>query len=241
MQKTVNEGNQRNREPEEAETAAEPAPAGTAQAEAPSPEAEVASLKAALEATQAEAERLKDERLRALAEVENTRRRAARDRQDASQYAIAGFARDLLAVADNLQRALQSVTAEARQNDPHLDALMSGVEATERSLLSIFERHGINPIAAEGAPFDPHVHEAMFEIPDSSVAHGTVVQVLEVGYTIHDRTLRPARVGIASGGPRGAPDATPEGGEDKLAFPSGGGYGQGGGAAAPGSRVDERT
>ncbi len=214
---------------------------------------DVAALQAALDAAMAEIAQLKDERLRALAEAENTRRRAARDRQDASQYAISAFARDLLAVADNLERALASVTAEARQADPQLDALMGGVEATERALKTTFERYGITPIAAQGAPFDPHLHEAMFEVADNSVAHGTVVQVLEAGYTIHDRTLRPARVGVARGGPKASAGGGGEAGdagetvgatettEDKLAFGAGRGYGQSGPEHGAGSRVDERS
>ncbi|MCU0837890.1 MAG: nucleotide exchange factor GrpE [Rhodospirillales bacterium] len=222
------------------------AAAGEAAADASAVQ-DVAALRAALEAARGEIAQLKDERLRALAEVENTRRRAARDRQDASQYAISAFARDLLAVADNLERALASVTAETRQADPQLDALMGGIEATERALKTTFERHGITPIAAQGAPFDPHRHEAMFEVPDSSVAHGTVVQVLEAGYTIHDRTLRPARVGVARGGPKagsGGGGEPAEGGEeadDKLAFGAGRGYGQSGHEHGAGSRIDERS
>lgn len=211
-------------------------------AETASPVEDVATLKAQLEAAKAEVARLQDERLRALAEVENTRRRAARDRQDASQYAISSFARDLLTVADNLERALGSVTSEMRESDPQLDALMGGVEATERALKGIFERYAINPIAAHGAPFDPHVHDAMFEIPDASVPHGTVVQVLEFGYTIHDRTLRPARVGVARGGPKPAPGEKANAGEDKLPFAAGNRYGQpANDETASGSRLDERS
>lgn len=169
--------------------------------------AEAAAAAAAERLAELETEigRLKDEHLRALAEVENVRRRAARDKADASRYAVTGFARDLLPVADNLRRALDAVDGEARQQDPALEALVAGVEMTEKSLLGVFERHGITPIAADGERFDPHVHEAMFEIPNESVPHGTVVQVLERGYRIHDRPLRPARVGVSRGGPR--PDA----------------------------------
>lgn len=151
---------------------------------------------------EAEIARLKDERLRALAEAENVRRRAQRDRQEASQYAISAFARDLLTVADNLQRALTSIDAAGRAADPALDALASGIEMTERQLLGVLERYGVKPIEAEGTPFDPHIHEAMFEIANEAVEHGTVLQVLERGYLLHDRTLRPARVAIARGGPR---------------------------------------
>src|SRR6266511_443552 len=116
-------------------------------------------------AAEAEVARLKDEYLRALAEAENVRRRAARDRQEASQYAVSSLARDLLSVADNLQRALGSVAEEARSHDPALDALMSGVEMTEKELLAILDRYGVKRIAAEGQVFDPYVHEALYEIP----------------------------------------------------------------------------
>jgi len=131
------------------------------------------------------------------------------DRQEAGQYAITGFARDLLTVADNLQRALASVDADARAADPALAALTEGVEMTEKELLTVMERHGVKPIAAQGRPFDPHVHEALYEVPNPDVPHGTVVQVAQTGYLLHDRTLRPARVGIARGGPKpGTPQAT---------------------------------
>lgn len=158
-----------------------------------------------LAAAEAEIAELKDKHLRALAETENLRRRAARERQDAGNYAVTGFARELLAVADNLQRALAAVDRAACQNDPALSALVAGVEMTEKALLAAFARHGITPIDADGQAFDPNVHEAMFELPNDTVPHGTVVQTLERGYRIHDRPLRPARVGVSRGGPRPAP------------------------------------
>jgi molecular chaperone GrpE len=185
-----------------AEPASERPAASAAGAAAPGAAGAAAEMAERLAAAEAEAARLKEEYLRALAETENVRKRAARDRQDAGQYAITGFARDLLSVADNLQRALASVDAGARAADPALAALVDGVEMTEKELLGVLERHGVKPIDAHGQPFDPHVHEAMFELPDASVAHGTVVQVLQAGYRLHDRTLRPARVGIARGGPK---------------------------------------
>lgn len=153
--------------------------------------------------------RLKDEHLRALAEVENVRRRAARDKSDATKYAVTGFARDLLPVADNLRRAVDMVDADARKQDQALEALVAGLEMTEKALLGVFERYGIMPIEADGKRFDPHVHEAMFEIPNESVPHGTVLQVLERGYMIHDRPLRPARVGVSRGGPKSEGGAPP--------------------------------
>lgn len=181
----------------------------TASASTPSAaaSAEAVDLEAKLAELEAQIAQLKEDRLRALAEVENVRRRAARDRQDASQYAISNFARDTLVVADNLQRAMASVDPVARASDPVLETLMSGIEMTERGLLAVLERNGIKPIPAEGVLFDPHVHEAMFEIPNLTVPHGTVLQVLENGYLLHDRTLRPARVGISRGGPKLPPGA----------------------------------
>jgi molecular chaperone GrpE len=169
------------------------------------PPATEADSEACLAEAEAEITRLKDEYLRALAETENVRRRAARDRQEASLYAISAFARDLLSVADNLRRALDSVDRQASTGDPALAALIAGVEMTERELLTVFERHGISRIGAAGRPFDPHRHEAMFEVSNPDVATGTVVQVLQEGYALHDRTLRPSRVGVAKGGPKAAP------------------------------------
>ncbi len=216
---------------------------GTADVGAPPAEATDLDLAAKLDQALAEIARLQDERLRALAEIENTRRRAARDRQEAGQYAISNFARDLLSVADNLDRALASVTTADRQADPRLEALVGGVEMTQKELLAVLDRNGIRAMTAHGQPFDPHVHEAMFEIPDESVAHGTVVQVLQSGYTIHDRTLRPARVGIARGGPKpsaSTPEPAPQSDEDKLAYADGGGaYTQT--ETATGGRIDERS
>jgi len=159
---------------------------------------------------------LKDQLLRAMAEVENTRRRAARDRDDASRYAVTNFARDMLPVADNMRRALESVEADARDTDPALDALMSGVEMTEKALLGSLERHGVRPIPADGQPFDPHVHEAMYEVPDESVPAGTVVQVVESGFMIHDRPLRPARVGVSRGGPKREAQPAAESGDESA-------------------------
>ncbi len=210
-------------------------------AAAPGPAAEDAAARIA--ALEAEVERLKDERLRALAEVENVRRRAARDKTDAAKYAVSGFARDILAVADNLKRALGAVDEQARGVDPALDGLIVGVQMTEKELLAVFQRHGITPIEAEGQPFDPHVHDAMYEVPDPSVPAGTVVHVLEPGFMIHDRPLRPARVGVSSGGPKPAPKPPGAAPESEGAAPDSraSAYERkaetGGGAA--GSKVDE--
>ena len=150
---------------------------------------------------------LKDRVLRAVAEAENTRRRAQRDVEDARKYAVATMARDLLGVADNLRRALEAVPAEARQSHAELENLMTGVEMTERELAKAFDKAGITMIDPMGEKLDPNLHQAMMQVPDGSAEPGTVVQVVQVGYKIQDRLLRPAMVGVAappaggSGGP----------------------------------------
>jgi molecular chaperone GrpE len=208
-QRTTEATEEEQRSPAEAQSSAW----GSAASAEETPSEAAATAQRLVEA-EAEIARLKDEYLRALAETENVRRRAARDREEASQYAISSFARDMLSVADNLQRALGSVDEEARKHDPALDALMSGVELTEKELQTVLDRHGVKRILATGQPFDPHVHEALYEIPDENVPQGTVLQEVQSGYTIHDRTLRPARVGIARGGPK--PGAQPESAADET-------------------------
>lgn len=171
---------------------------------------------------EAEAAELRDQLLRALAEAENQRRRSQREREDAVRYAAAPLVRDLLAVADNLSRALESVPSEAAGAEETLETLLEGVRLTEKELQSAFERHGIVKLEPLGERLDPHRHEAMFEVPDPDQPAGTIAQVIQPGYLLHDRLLRPARVGVAKGGPpakRGGneavdPDATePENGQ----------------------------
>jgi molecular chaperone GrpE len=145
---------------------------------------------------EAEAARYKDQALRALADAENVRRRAEREREDAAKYGVSQLARDLLPVADNLRRAIESVDAQAEQ-DPAVAALLTGIQATERELVTALERRGIKKIEPMGEKFDPNFHQAMFEVPTDEQPAGTVVQVLQPGYVIHDRLLRPAMVGIA--------------------------------------------
>lgn len=159
----------------------------------------------------AENEEMKDKALRLAAEMENLRRRTARDVQDARTYAIAAFARDMLSVSDNLGRALEAIPAEAKASgDAGFKALIEGVEMTERAMLSSLERHGVKKIEPQGERFDPNFHQAMFEVPDASVPSTTVVQVVQTGYVIGDRVLRPAMVGVARGGPKQpANDQTP--------------------------------
>ncbi len=169
--------------PEEAVEAAETATATEAEAEA-DPAAEVSDLK--------------DKLLRAVAETENMRRRAERDKQDAAKFAVSNFARDVLSVADNLRRALDSVPEDQAGHEA-VKTLMDGVQLTENELKAAMERHGIKVVDPQGEKFDHNFHQAMFEVPDTGQADGTVVQVIQVGYTIHDRLLRPAMVGVAKG------------------------------------------
>jgi molecular chaperone GrpE len=144
---------------------------------------------------------LKDQVLRALAETENVRRRVQRDRDEALKYATSGFAKELLPVADNLRRALDAIPKDALETDEALRTLATGVEMTERLLLAALERHQIRRIEALGQKFDSNLHQAMFEVPGSGRPAGTVVQVMESGYTIHDRLLRPALVAVAKAEP----------------------------------------
>jgi molecular chaperone GrpE len=157
---------------------------------------------AALEAELAEAQ---DKTLRALAETENTRRRAQRERADAEKYSISRFAEGLLSVADNLRRALDSLP-ESEARDDRTKGLLAGVAATERELLSAFERHGLKRIDAKGEKFDHNFHQAVFEMENTGQPAGTVVEVLQPGYMLHDRLLRPAMVGVAKGGTPAAED-----------------------------------
>src|SRR5258708_7959783 len=168
-----------------------------ASAEAAAPP-EAAAAPDPLAALAQEATDRKDRLLRALAEMENLRRRTEREVADARTYAIAGFARDLLAVADNMRRALDAVDPGARANaDTGTKALIDGVEITERELVKVLEKHGVKKLDPQGARFDPHRHQAMFEMPDESVPAGTVVQVVQPGYTLGERVLRPALVAVA--------------------------------------------
>ncbi len=196
--------------PDGDEAAAEPAPAAPVAVEhdigpaagEPDPADRIGAL-------DAEVADLKDKLLRALAEAENVRRRAERDKIEISKYAVAGFAREILSVADNLRRALESMDEETRKENGAVETLVVGVELTEREMLSAFERFHIKPIEALGQKFDHNLHEAMFETEDKERPEGTVVQVLQTGYMLNDRLLRPAKVGVSKGGPKAAPEAEP--------------------------------
>jgi molecular chaperone GrpE len=173
----------------------------------PQTAAEVAAAELAVRLNKSEAELAdtKDKLLRALAETENQRRRAQRDTEDARRYAASNFAKDMLDVADNLRRALGSLDPASLQ-DERAKALVEGVAATERALLAALERHGIKRIEPEiGERFDPHSHEAMFEVPNTGKPGGSVVQVVQAGYRMHDRLLRPAMVGVAKAGANSGP------------------------------------
>jgi molecular chaperone GrpE len=172
------------------------------------PEAEILEEQAVdpIEALRAENADLKDRVLRSHAEMENLRKRTERDVNDTRSYAIAGFARDMLSATDALSRALMVLPAEARENgDATTKGLIDGIELAEREMQRLLAKHGVKPIEAEGQKFDPHKHQAMFEVPDLSKPEGTVVPVVQAGFAIGDRVLRPAMVGVAKGGPGHAP------------------------------------
>ena len=164
-------------------------------------EGEPLSTEARIELVERELADSKDRLLRALAETENVRRRLQRERDDAQKYAVSGFAKDLLSVVDNLRRALDAMP-EAEVKDARTRGLRDGVAATERELLAVFERHGLKRIDPKGEPFDHNFHQAIFEAERPDAPAGTVVEVLQPGYTLHDRLLRPAMVGVAKAGAR---------------------------------------
>lgn len=174
------------------------------------------------EELRAEIAQQKDQVLRALAEVENVRRRLEREKQDSTKFAVTAFAKAVLPVADNLDRALQSAPEEARAANESLKNLCIGLEMTQNELKTAFERNGVKMIDALGKKLDPNLHQAMFEVEDPSVVAGTVVQVIQQGYVLHERLLRPAMVGVAKGGPKeastslGAANENPAAGTKKI-------------------------
>jgi molecular chaperone GrpE len=155
---------------------------------------------AELEALIAENADMRDRLLRTMADMENLRRRTEREKTDTSRYAISNFARDVLTVGDNLRRTIEHVPTEAASQDPALKSFLDGVELTERELLNVLERYGVVRIEPLGARFDPNCHQAMYEVQNPDVPEGTVVDVMQAGYVIGDRCLRPALVAIAKGG-----------------------------------------
>lgn len=171
------------------ENASQAGPLAEDAAQSAEPEAREAELEAEVAA-------LKDRLLRTMAEMENLRKRSERDKQDAGKYAVTSFARDLVNVSDNLRRALDSVPAPEAQ-DENMKVFVEGVDMTERELLRAFEKVGIRKIEPLGEKFDHNFHEAMFEVPMPDQDSGIVIQVVQAGYVIHDRLLRPARVGVS--------------------------------------------
>jgi molecular chaperone GrpE len=178
------------------EDAAAPPPEAAAPATAAPAEPDAAALAA----------ELKDKLLRTLAEMENLRKRTAREAADARAYGVASFAGDMLGVADNMRRALDAVSPQMRASaEPGVRALIDGVELTERELLKALERNGVRQFTPRGEKFDPNLHQAMFEVPNPSVPAGSIVEVVQPGYMIGERVLRPAMVGVSKGGPKAAP------------------------------------
>jgi molecular chaperone GrpE len=183
--------------------------------EAAKPEGEAAAapqlvpaeqVTAALEA----AAEFKDKLLRTLAEMENLRKRTEREVADARTYAVSGFARDVLAVADNMHRALSTIDPELReQADAKMKALVEGVELTERELMKVLEKNGVKKFSPEGEKFDPNRHEAMYEVPTQDLPAGHVAQVMQAGYMLGERVLRPAMVGVSKGAAKAAPKGSP--------------------------------
>src|SRR3954464_525388 len=211
--------NEPQKKPNEAETETAPAQGaapdgqGNAAADTPDEAAPAAAGEQGVDgsagekvaALEAEVASLKDQLLRTLAETENIRRRAQREREDTAKYAVSSFAKDLVSVADNLRRAVEAVPAEQREQDEALKNLLVGIEATERQLLAAFDRGGIKKMEALGEPFDPNSHQVVFEVENTGKPGGTIVQVLQDGYTIHGRLLREAMVGAAKRGADEAP------------------------------------
>jgi molecular chaperone GrpE len=171
---------------------------------------EEAKIAALVEALSKESADYKDKLLRTLADMENLRRRTDREVADARAYGVSNFARDIVAVADNMARAMGALDAELREKaDAGVKALLDGVELTERELLKVLEKHGVKKFEPLHEKFDPNLHQAMFELPDPSRPAGTVAQVIQPGYMIGERVLRPAMVAVAKGGPKPAPAEPP--------------------------------
>jgi molecular chaperone GrpE len=186
------------------------APAGAMSADE---QAKVAEL---VETLARESADYKDRLLRSLAEMENLRKRTERQVADMRHYGIASFAADVLAGADNMHRALEAAGPELRQTtDAAVKAFIEGIELTERELLKTLDKHGVKKFDPLGERFDPNRHQAMYEIPDPSVPAGTIAQVMQAGYTIGERVLRPALVAVAKGGPKADPPAHDNAGEER--------------------------
>lgn len=162
----------------------------------------IAALQADLDKKTAEVAAKQDAYLRAVAETENVRRRLEKEKEETAKYAISKFAKDILSVGDNFQRAIAAVPKDAIETDPALKTLLEGVVLAERDYRGALERHGIKTIDPAGEPFNPHHHQAVMEQENADVPAGTVLQVFQVGYLIDDRCLRPAMVVVSKGGPK---------------------------------------
>lgn len=182
---------------------------------------------AELQALAAENADLRDRLLRTMAEMENLRRRTEREKEDVARYGVSRFARDILTVGDNLRRTIEHVPAEAAAQDPALKSFLEGVDLTERELHKVLERYGVKRIEPIGQRFDPNAHQAMYEVQNPEVPEGTVVDVLQAGYVIGDRTLRPALVAVAKGGQRPGAEAPRAANDDFPKGPPGGPAGRG--------------
>jgi molecular chaperone GrpE len=184
---------------------------------------ELDQVQAALEAKEAQLDASNDKFLRARADMDNMRKRVDREKEDTAKYAITKFARDVVQVADNFERAITSVPAEAKVGNPALNTLLDGVTLTEREFLNVLERHGVKRTSPLGETFNPHHHQAVMETLNPDVTLGTILQVFQAGYLIDDRVLRPAMVVVSTGGPKAsrpaaAPiDPDPEPDDDELA------------------------
>jgi molecular chaperone GrpE len=170
----------------------------------------IAALQSELEKKSAELAAKQDLYLRAVAETENVRRRLEKEKEETAKYAVSKFAKDILSVGDNFQRAIAAVPKDAIETDPALRTLLDGVILAERDYRGVLERHGIIVIDPVGQPFDPHQQQAVMEQENADVPAGTVLQVFQVGYMIEDRCLRPAMVVVSKGGPKAAKPEAPE-------------------------------
>jgi molecular chaperone GrpE len=179
------------------------------------PAEEALRLSAEVDTLQGQIADLTDRLLRSHAEMDNLRKRAEREREETAKYAISKFARDVVAVADNFERAIQAVPADAVAEDGALRSLVEGVTMTEREFLNVLERNGVKRLNPKGEAFNPHQHQAMMEMQNAEVPAGTILEVFQCGYMIEDRVLRPAMVVVAKGGPkpgRGESPAETQGG-----------------------------
>ena len=171
----------------------------------------ISALQEEVDKKSAELASKQDQYVRAMAEMENMRRRMEREKEETSRYAISKFAKDVLSVGDNFQRTIAAVPAEAVSSDPALKTLLEGVSLAERDYRAVLERHGVRAIESTGKPFNPHVHQAVMEQENVTVPSGTVLQVFQPGYMLDDRCLRPAMVVVSRGGPKAARGGDPSG------------------------------